>query len=259
MEWVLVLLVVAAVVGFVLMRRRSQELARARETARLEPVKKLAFEDVTALGVDLQDLDLELAGRSLDEGANADYQRALDAYEAAKTAADAITRPEQVQDVTKILDDGRYAISCVRARVAGQALPQRRPPCFFDPRHGLSVADVTFAPMGGAERQVPACALDAERVRAGAEPDVRQVMVGTRRVPYWEGGPAYRPYAAGYFGGFGPLDWIFMGFMFQGLGDGLGALAGGLGDGFGDLASGVGDGIGDAASGIGDMFDGFDF
>jgi hypothetical protein len=259
MEWVLVLLVVAAVVGFVLMRRRSQELARARETARLEPVKKLAFEDVTALGVDLQDLDLELAGRSLDEGANADYQRALDAYEAAKTAADAISRPEQVQDVTKILDDGRYAISCVRARVAGQALPQRRPPCFFDPRHGLSVADVTFAPMGGAERQVPACALDAERVRAGAEPDVRQVMVGTRRVPYWEGGPAYRPYAAGYFGGFGPLDWIFMGFMFQGLGDGLGALAGGLGDGFGDLASGVGDGIGDAASGIGDMFDGFDF
>jgi hypothetical protein len=259
MEWVLVLLVVAAVVGFVVLRRRSQELARARETARLEPVKKLAFEDVTALGVDLQDLDLELAGRSLDEGANADYQRALDAYEAAKTAADAITRPEQVQDVTKILDDGRYAISCVRARVAGQALPQRRPPCFFDPRHGLSVADVTFAPMGGAERQVPACALDAERVRAGAEPDVRQVMVGTRRVPYWEGGPAYRPYAAGYFGGFGPLDWIFMGFMFQGLGDGLGTLAGGLGDGFGDLASGVGDGIGDAASGIGDMFDGFDF
>ncbi len=174
-----------------------------------------------------------------------------------------------MQDVTRILDDGRYAIACVRARVAGQPLPQRRPPCFFDPRHGLSVADVTYAPMGGTERQVPACALDAERVRVGAEPDVRQVLVGTRRVPYWEGGPAYRPYAAGYFGGFGPLDWVFMGFMFDGLGDGLGGLASGLGDGFGDLASGLGDGIGDvaggigdglgdAASGIGDLFDGFD-
>ena len=36
---------------------------------------------------------------------------------------DAIDRPEQVQDVTKILDDGRYAIACVRARVAGRTVP----------------------------------------------------------------------------------------------------------------------------------------
>ncbi|HEX3221713.1 MAG TPA: hypothetical protein VHR35_04030 [Nocardioides sp.] len=259
MEWVLVVLVVLAVVGFVVVRRRNQALAAERAARELEPVKKLAFEDVTALGVELQDLDLDLAGRPLDQGANSDYQRALDAYEAAKTAADRIERPEQVQDVTKILDDGRYAIACVQARVAGRPLPQRRPPCFFDPRHGLSVEDVPFAPMGGAPRQVPACALDAERVKAGAEPDVRQVMVGTQRVPYWQGGPAYRPYAAGYFGGFGPLDWIFMGFMFEGLGDGLGALAGGVGDGMGDVIGGIGDGIGDVAGGIGDVFDGFDF
>lgn len=259
MEWVLVVLVVLAVVGFVVVRRRNRALAAERAARELEPVKKLAFEDVTALGVELQDLDLDLAGRPLDQGANADYQRALDAYEAAKTAADRIERPEQVRDVTTILDDGRYAIACVQARVAGRPLPQRRPPCFFDPRHGLSVEDVPFAPVGGAPREVPACALDAERVKAGAEPDVRQVMVGTQRVPYWQGGPAYRPYAAGYFGGFGPLDWIFMGFMFEGLGDGLGALAGGIGDGMGDVIGGVGDGIGDVAGGIGDVFDGFDF
>jgi hypothetical protein len=253
---VLVLLVVAA---FVVVRRRSREAAAARTEAELAPVRKLAFEDVTALGVELQDLDVELAGQQLDTGANADYQRALDSYEAAKTAADAITRPEQVQDVTKILEDGRYAMACVRARVAGEPLPQRRPPCFFDPRHGLSVEDVPYAPVGGIERMVPACALDAERVKAGAEPDIRQVMVGTQRVPYWQGGPAYRPYAAGYFGAFGPLDWIFMGFMFEGLGDGLGALAAGVGDGVGDVFDGIGDmadGIGD---GIGDVFDGFDF
>ena len=259
MEWVLVVLVVIAVAAFVAIRRRNAQLKAQRAATELEPVKKLAFEDVTALGVELQGLDLELAGKPLDTGAHADYQRALDSYESAKTAADAITRPEHVRDVTEILDDGRYAIACVQARVAGDPLPTRRPPCFFDPRHGLSVADVPFAPGGGAERQVPACALDAERVRAGAEPDVRQVMVGTRRVPYWEGGRAYRPYAAGYFGGFGPMDWIFMGFMFEGMGDGLGALAAGMGDGMGDLASGLGDGIGDVGSGIGDMFDGFDF
>src|SRR4051794_35511531 len=257
--WIFLVLVLLAVAAFAVVRRRNKQAAAGRAVRELEPVKKLAFEDVTALGVDLQDLDLELAGRQLDLGANADYQRALDSYEAAKTAADRIERPEQVQDVTKILDDGRYAIACVQARVAGQPLPQRRPPCFFDPRHGLSVEDVPFLPVGGAEREVPACALDAERVRAGAEPDVRQVMVGTQRVPYWQGGPAYRPYAAGYFGGFGPLDWVFMGFAFNMMGDGLGDMAAGGGGGMGDVFDGVGDmasGIGD---GIGDVFDGFDF
>jgi hypothetical protein len=256
---IFLVLVLLAVAAFVVVRRRNKQLAAERAVRELQPVKKMAFEDVTALGVDLQSLDLELAGRQLDVGANADYQRALDTYEAAKTAADQIERPEQVQDVTKILDDGRYAIACVRARVAGEALPQRRPPCFFDPRHGLSVEDVTYAPVGGADRKVPACALDAERVKAGAEPDARQVMVGTQRVPYWQGGRAYRPYAAGYFGSFGPLDWLFMGFAFNMMGDGLGGLAEGVGEGMGDVFGGVGDmasGIGD---GIGDVFDGFDF
>ena len=114
--------------------------------------------------------------------------------------------------------------------------------------------------MGGAERQVPACALDAERVRAGAEPDVRQVLVGTKRVPYWEGGRAYRPYAAGYFGGFGPLDWIFMGFMFEGMGDGLGcARRPGWVTASATWPAGSATVSATSASGIGDVFDGFDF
>ena len=250
---ILVFLVVlalgAAVVVAVL--RANQRRAEERKRAELEPVKKLAFEDITALGVELQDLDLELAGRALDAGAQADYQRALDAYEAAKTAGDRITRPDDIKNITEILEDGRYAMACVVARVEGRPLPTRRPPCFFDPRHGLSVVDVTYAPPGGAPRQVPACALDAERVRAGAEPDVRKVMVGSRRVPYWQGGPAYRPYAMGYFGAFGPMDWMFMGLMF-------GAFDG-IGEGIGALAEGIGDGIGGMFEGIGDLFGGFDF
>jgi hypothetical protein len=253
MGLVVVLAIGAVVVWLVVRHNKRKELER--KAAELEPVKKLAFEDVTALGEQLQAFDLEIAGRELDDGGRADYQRALDSYESAKAAADAMTRPDDVKHVTEILEDGRYAIACVRARVAGEPLPTKRPPCFFDPRHGLSVADVPWTPPGGAKRDVPACALDVERVKAGADPDIRKVMVGSRRVPYWEGGPAYRPYAMGYFGGFGPLDWIFMGFMFEGLGDGLGALAGGLGEGIGAIGDGVGDGIGSVFDGIGDMFD----
>jgi hypothetical protein len=250
----LVVLAVGAVIVWLVVRS-NQRKAIERKAAELEPVKKLAFEDVTALGEELTNLDLELAGKPLDDGERADYQRALDSYESAKYAADRMAQPDDVKHVTEILEDGRYAMACVRARVAGEPLPARRPPCFFDPRHGLSVEDVPYTPPGGTLRDVPACALDAQRVRAGAEPDIRKVMVGSRRVPYWQGGPAYQPYARGYFGGFGPLDWIFMGFMFEGLGDGLGALAGGMGEGIGAMGEGVGDGIGSMFDGIGDLFD----
>ena len=250
MRGLLGLLVVLAVIAGVVMvagrSRKARELERKH--TELEPVRKLAFEDITALGVDLQELDLELAGRELDQGANSDYQRALDAYEAAKTAGDRISEPEHIKHVTEILEDGRYAIACVRARVAGDPLPTRRPPCFFDPRHGLSVRDVAYTPPGGARRDVPACALDAERVDVGADPDVRQVMVGSRRVPYWQGGRAYQPYAQGYFGAFGPMEWMFMGMLFSG---GFEVMGG--------LAEGIGDGLGSIGDGIGDLFDGFDF
>jgi hypothetical protein len=266
MEGVLLLVLLAAiVVAVVVSSRRKQAAEIERRRSELEPVKKFAFEDITVLGEELQSLDLDLAGRPLDPGAHADYQRALDSYEAAKTAGDAISRPEDLKHVAEILEDGRYAIACVRARVAGEALPTRRPPCFFDPRHGPSVEDVPYAPPGGAVRDVPACSLDAERVRVGAEPDIRKVMVGAQRVPYWQGGRAYQPYAAGYFGHFGMMDVMFMGMMFGGFGgfDAMGDGLGALGDGFGDLGDGIGDGLGSIGDGVGDMFGGigdmFDF
>ncbi|MCD4525922.1 hypothetical protein [Nocardioides sp. cx-173] len=264
MDLILLLLVVAAVAAVWLVaerRKQSGELTR-RETE-LAPVRKLAFEDITALGEDLRQLDAEMAGHELDAGANADYQRALDSYESAKAAGDALTRPEDVRHVTEIIEDGRYAISCVRARVVGAPLPTRRAPCFFDPRHGPSVTDVPYVPPDGVERDVPACALDAERVRAGADPDTRKVMVGAQRVPYYQGGRAYEPYAAGYFGAFGPLTWMFMGgMMFGGFGDG-GYGGGDGGDGGGDGGGGDGGDSGGGFDGGGDAggFDGggFDF
>jgi hypothetical protein len=252
MIWLLAALLLVAIGAAGLTMRRSRDHELERKRAELEPVKKLAYEDITALGMELQDLDEDLTGRELDKGARADYQRALDAYESAKFAGDYMTKPEEVTNVTKILDDGRYAIACVRARVAGDPLPTRRPACFFDPRHGMAVEDVPYAPPGGVERDVPACVLDAERVKAGADPDSRMVMVGSQRVPYWQGGRTYAPYASGYFGAVGPMEWMFMGMLFGGGFDGLG-------EGLGELAGGIGEGLGNIGEGIGDLFGGFDF
>jgi hypothetical protein len=265
--WIFVVIALVAVVLVVAgaMRSRQTRLEReARRARETDQVRKLTDEDVTALGEELQSLDIELAGRELDEGARADYQRALDAYEAAKAAVSAIDKSDDARDVTAILEDGRYAMACVRARVDGRELPPRRAPCFFDPRHGVSVADVTYTPPGGTPREVPACALDAERVRAGAEPDIRQVMDGPRRVPYWQGGRAYAPYAAGYFSTFNILPALFLGTMVgSAFGGGFdGSYDSGYDEGYQDGQDSDGDsgdgGSGDGGGGDGGGFNGGD-
>ncbi|RJK95311.1 hypothetical protein [Vallicoccus soli] len=197
---VLLLVLVGIVVAGVVAYRSSKRKAELQAAEELAAVRGTVEEDVTRLGEEVAELDLATAGRELDQGGRQDYQRALDEYDRAKQALDRVRRPEDVKAVTEALEDGRYAAACVRARVDGRPLPVRRPPCFFNPQHGPSVEDVEWAPPGGQLRPVPVCLPDAERVRAGAEPDARKVPVaaGGRR-PYWEAGPQYGSYAQGYF------------------------------------------------------------
>src|SRR6476659_3937907 len=263
----LALLIVAALImgGVALYRRHAIQQRQAEERAALEnqlsTSKRAADEDVTKFGEELQRLDSDVAGHQLDEAMQQDYQRALDAYDNAKMSLDAVTRPEEIRHVTEILEDGRYAVACVKARIAGQPLPAKRPPCFFNPAHGPSSRDVEWAPPGGVARTVPACPADAERVLAGADPYIRTVQVGAQRVPYWEGGQAYAPWAQGYYShwrGSDLLSGVLIGSfrfgggggLFDGIGDGVGDLMGGIGEGIGDM----GEGLGDIGSGIGDMF-----
>ncbi len=269
MEWLVIGMIALGV--FVYSRSRQQQgstgaggaTRRSRFSAEeLTAVRRTAEEDVTVFGEDLQRLDDDLAGHELDEGARQDYQRALDAYEDAKASLAAVTHPDEIQHVTEILGDGRYAVACVQARVARQPLPSRRPPCFFNPQHGLSLRDVVWTPEGGTARAVPACALDADRVDAGAEPAARQVMVGTRRMPYWQAGPAYAPFGAGYFGAFGLMEGLFIGTM---LGSSLDLFDGGSDGGdsgdpgaAGDDGSGYDAGDGGGYDGGGDFGGGFD-
>ncbi len=257
---VIVLLVLLAVVlgGAGLYRRHALNQRQAEERAALETQlstsKRAADEDVTKFGEELQRLDSDVAGHALDEPMQQDYQRALDAYDDAKMSLDAVAKPDEIRHVTEILEDGRYAVACVKARIAKQPLPAKRPPCFFNPAHGPSSRDVDWAPSGGIARSVPACPADAERVLAGADPYIRTVQVGAQRVPYWEGGQAYAPWAQGYYSrwrGSDMLSGMLIGGMLFG---GMGNMFSGVGEGVGDLMGGIGDGIGDIGGGIGDMF-----
>jgi hypothetical protein len=274
MDFLLLLLLVAVVLGGVGLYRRHavnqrQTVERAALENQLSTSKRAADEDVTKFGEELQRLDTDVAGHALDEAMQQDYQRALDAYEDAKSSLDAVSRPDEIRHVTEILEDGRYAVACVKARIAGRPLPAKRPPCFFNPAHGPSSQNVDWAPPGGSARSVPACPADAERVLAGADPYIRTVQVGAQRVPYWEGGQAYAPWAQGYYSRWNGSDMLSGmligsllfgggGNIFGGIGAGLGGLGeglGGIGDGIGDGFESIGDGLGGMFDGIGDWFD----
>jgi hypothetical protein len=55
-----------------------------------------------------------------------EYGRALDLYENAKTFADRAEKPEDLKPVTHALEEGRWLLGCVSARVSGEPLPDRR-------------------------------------------------------------------------------------------------------------------------------------
>jgi hypothetical protein len=209
-------------------RRRRDEDQRA-QLARLRPV---VDEDITAFGEELDRIGFEPAAPASDDALREDYSRALDSYDRAKARMAAAHRPDEVRAVTEALADGRFELATLDARRAGEPLPERRPPCFFDPRHGPSVADARWAPPGGTERSVPVCAADAARLADGEEPMARTVETAAGRRPYWEAGPVYGPWAGGYYGG-GLLPGLLTGTL---LGSMLSSPAHGAG--YGDYGGG---------------------
>ncbi|MGW9084583.1 hypothetical protein [Streptomyces yangpuensis] len=197
--------------AYVLVRRNR----RQKEEARREAVERLGVvvdEDITAFGEELERLDFHPGEPGADDAMRADYERGLDSYEKAKRIMASVERPEEVTGVTQALEDGRYALACLDARRRGEPVPERRAPCFFDPRHGPSTEDATWAPASGAARTVPVCTADAVRLRDGLDPAVRTVDTERGPRPYYDAGPAYGPWAGGYFGG-GILPGLLMGTM----------------------------------------------
>ena len=245
----LLLIGLGAFLFFTLRRRHRQQLEDRRQ---FEEVREAAVDDLVALGNDLRALEIDVEMPDANPAAKGDYVRALESYEKASAALDRARTPDDLSPVSATLDEGRYALACARARLEHRALPERRAPCFFDPRHGPSVRDVQWAPPGGAPRDVPACAPDAERVESGEEPLSREVMVGGRMTPYWNAPYYYGPWAGGYFGGFGLFEGMLLGSLLSG--------GFGWGGGFGYDGASVGDG-GDGGAGgdFGGDFGGGDF
>ncbi|MFF4189199.1 hypothetical protein ACFYZ9_39025 [Streptomyces sp. NPDC001691] len=200
--WVVVggVLVVGAGAGYAVLRRSRKKREEA-ERAELDALRAVVDEDITAYGEELDRLAFTPSEPGATDAMRTDYEHALDAYDRAKGQMAAARTPQDVQPVTETLADGRFALATLAARRKGEPLPERRVPCFFDPRHGPSVADVQWAPVGGTPRAVPACADDAARVGRGQDPETRMVPTDEGPQPYWNAGPAYAPWAGGYFGG----------------------------------------------------------
>ena len=234
-------------------REREEQLGELRETA---------GEDLAALGEDIRALDLDVEMPNIDPRAKEDYGRAVERYDDAERRLDRARNPDDFAPIGEALEAGRYAMAAAKARLEGHEPPERRPPCFFDPRHGPSTRDVEWAPDGYAPRPVPACEADAVRIESGQNPLTREIVSGGRRVPLYDAPAFYGPYAGGFFGGFsGFLPGLLFGSLLSGAFGGWGAGDAAAQGGFGDLGAGDlgGDfGGGDFGGDFGD-FGGGDF
>jgi len=255
----LALLIGAIAIGggvgaFALMRNRRTRRERAAQAAEL---RRVADEDLVALGDDIRALDLDVEMPGADERAKADYARALTAHEQASAALSRARTPDDFAPIAQTLEEGRFAMEAAKARLAGEEPPEHRPPCFFDPRHGPSSRDVAWTPEYGAPRLVPACEADAQRVERGEDPHAREIeLAGRGRVPYWQAPAYYGPYAGGFFGGFGGsglLTGLFAGSLLGSAWSAPTAWGAGDGGGLGDFGGGGGLDFGGDFGGGGDF------
>jgi hypothetical protein len=248
--------------GFVGLSAMSRRRRRKEMTAELEEVKANVRDDLVELGGEIRELDIDMELDTTPREAKDAYATALAAYERAETTWELARTPADLEPVGAALEEGRWAMLSAKALVEGRPAPERRPPCFFDPRHGPSHRDVEWAPPYGEPRLVPACEADAQRVERGDDPQARELVIAGSRVPYWNAGPAYAPFAGGYYGGFGGAG-LFPGLLLGSmLGSGFGMGMGGMGYGgfdHGDGHFGGGDFGGGGGFGSGFDFGGGDF
>ena len=190
--------------GFFLIARPLRD-RRRRE---LREAKSVAQDDLIALSTALTDRRADVFAQGSPEVAE-EQAAALSAYDRGTAAIDAARRPSDMGAVSRAIAEGQYRLSCAGAVAAGRSRPDRRPSCFFDPRHGMSVSDGYWTPAaGGPGRAVPVCVACAHKLEQGIEPDMRKVEVDGAPVSYVNAG-----IAPAYWGGFGFGPSLFTGFL----------------------------------------------
>jgi hypothetical protein len=213
-SWLLILIVAGG--AFFLLRAAGRtRRRRAEEDAAFADVRRTAEDDIAAIADDITDLDDDVEAAGAPPAAKQAYMRALDHYQRADAEVKRARSVEELRRVAEIAADGRYEMAVARAHLEGRPPPERRPPCFFDPRHGPSVTEMEYAPPGGQPRAVPVCQADAVRLQNGEDPQPRTEYIGGQMVPYWAA-PGFG-YYGGAFGGFGTglLGGLLLGSMFD--------------------------------------------
>jgi hypothetical protein len=212
---VLGVLVLLGAGGYFFLLRPRNKRKRQEAEQQLKEAKLAAQDDLIALNgrITDHDNDVTMAGNS---EAAVEQAAALDAYERGTRALDAARKPADMAAVSRAIAEGQYRLACAEAVAHGQPKPGRRPMCFFDPRHGMSVADVSWAPPdGGPSRMVPVCIDDQRIIERGDQPVLRTVQDRSgNQIQYVNAG-----FAPSYWGGFGLGGGMFTGFL---LGQALG-------------------------------------
>ena len=202
----LVLLGVAGVVALsvllALFRENRSERRNILSGTQFGEVKAAAQDDLNALAGDLRNLNVDL---ETEEAGNPQavnqYTRAYEFLERAEQAFERARSPSDLAPVSSAVESGRYSMAAARALFERRDPPKRRPPCFFDTRHGPSVNDIGWEPPHGPPRPVPTCTACMRQVAAGIQPQPRRVRAGVRRVPFYEAPPHFESWFGGYFGG----------------------------------------------------------
>jgi hypothetical protein len=212
---------------------------KRRQREEFAAVKTVARDDLVALGDEIRALDVDASMPDANPEAKAHYNEAVEIYTHAEERFDRARTPEDLAPVSEELEHGRYEMQAARCLFEGKAAPERRAPCFFDPRHGPSEREVEWAPPGGTPRPVPACAADALRVEEGLDPRVREIEYAGQTIPYWAAPAPFTPWFGGFWGGYGGFGGFLPGLL---IGEMLGGGFGGFGHDPGSDMGGVGPG-----------------
>ncbi len=208
-----------AVVGVRGARRRTDT---ATDPALLETLRASLAEEIDEVGHRIAALGPGLGDHAHEIEARTSNARQL--ADQARTELAGLSSGEAAQGIVGVLSNARYELAAVQALLDGRPVPERTTPCFVDPRHGPSVAEVAY-PASGLAEPVPVCAACQATLLANQVPTPRMLMHHGTWMNHWAAfGPSWYylhgywphhshlhrhtspPPTLGNFGGYGPGD-----------------------------------------------------